>query len=393
MTTERPLTVSESGFVLAGFGPIVVSTTCAGRIDPVVLERAWQRLVGDYPLLRCVIREDLVVELGEHVPSTTGADFAAEATTGLGGAVSRLTLHQTGDTAVVTLAVDHALSDARLVRTLVHTLFRHYTALLDGAPVPTRPRPAFEPTMEDELLSRYEPGLPAPQDAPVVLSGGTSSGFGVRSVVFGAEETAAIVAAAREHGITVNDLLCGAICCAIRERTSSVCTVALCIPVDLRPRLVPPLDPDAQLCAALPCVITVPVVGDPVEVGREVGARLRAAIHHAEPQRTSLAVRLAPGPPPPMTFMVSNVGVVENPVLPTGTRFVGSHFAATLHGPVPGMFVATVDGRLTLDVVHDRACQSDEEIGEVVGKVVSASFGRYGDRFHSRRIAAESLVY
>lgn len=398
MTIERRLTVSESNFVLAGFGPVVVSTTCTGRVDPVLLDRAWHQLTHDHPVLRCVIRaseDGFALVLRDNGPEVAaGADgFLAAATTRLdGGAVSRLTLRQSADTAVLTLAVDHALSDARLVRTLLHTLLRHYTDLLRGDVAPSTPRPVFESTMEDRLLARYEPGwpqLPETPGPPAVLSGGTGtpSGFGVHNVTFDPGVTAEIVTLARENRISVNDLVCGAVCCAVRKRfpdTDGPLPVALCIPVDLRHRLDPPIAPDAQLCCALPCVVTVPVdvEDDPVEVGRRLGAQLRAAIDRAEPQRTLLALCLDPAPPPPMTFMVSNVGVVENPVLPEGMRVTGSHFAATLPGPVPGMFVATVGGRLTLDVVYDRAFQSAAEIGEVMASVavttrrVGAGLGR-----------------
>ncbi|TWP53916.1 chromosome condensation protein [Lentzea tibetensis] len=370
--TERPLTDGEALFVLAGFGPVVVSTTCTGHVDPGLLDRAWHRLTRDYPLLRCVIRPDLVLELCDEAPPVTAgaASFEAEANTLLeGGAVSRLTLHQAEDAAVVTLAVAHAVSDARLVRTLLHTLLRHYS----GHSAPSTPRPAFERTLEDRLRDVCQPGVPAEASMPVVLSGGTSNGFGVHHLTLGQDTTASVVAVARENGLTVNDLLCGVVSCAVRSRFPAVdgpLSIALCIPVDIRQRLVPPIEPDAQLCCALPAVVTVQAdsCDDVVEVAKRFSVDLRAAVDRAEPQRTRLAVRLDQiAPPPPMTIMVSNVGVVESPAGVTE-----SHFAATLRGPVPGLFVATVDGSLTMDLVFDRACQSPAVMGEVLASVESS---------------------
>ncbi|ANN16122.1 chromosome condensation protein [Amycolatopsis orientalis] len=385
-TTERALTVSETAFLLAGFGPVVVRTTFAGSFEPKVLEAAWQRLGLEYPLLRCGIlggldgfRLSLRNELPEVADGAAG--FGDDITRRLAdGAISRLSLHETSDATALTLAVDHAVSDGRLVRNLLHDLLRIYTALSRDETLPAAPRPVFEPSLEELFEGQYEQGWPEPPSVlgdPLTLSGGPGkppSGFGVHHLEFEPGPTAEIVAIARKNGISITGLLCGAVSSAIRARlpeSDGSLPVTLRVPIDFRERLVPPLDALAQLCGALPCTVTVSVAADdePLKVGLHATSELRAVLERDEPQRALLAQRHSPAPPPPTTIVVSNIGEAGDPVLPDGLRVTGSRFATTLNGPVPGMFVSTTSGRLTLDVVFDRAFHNAEEIAEVMASV------------------------
>ncbi|WP_340687978.1 chromosome condensation protein [Amycolatopsis coloradensis] len=388
-TTERALTISETACILAGFGPVVVRTAFTGRFDLELLETAWQLLGREYPLLRCRIlgsEEGFLLSLRDSMPKVAaGVDtFDEDISQRIGdGAVSRLSLYETARTAVLTLAVDHAFSDGRLVQILVRVLLRIYTTLFRGEAPPSKPRPVFEPGLEELFSGHYTPGWPDPPKVPgepLALSRGSdgpSPGFGVHHLELELEPTAELVTFARANRMSVTDLLSGAVSRSVRTRfpeTDGPQPVTLCLPVDLRQRLDPPIDSDAQLCGALQCTVTVPVAAgdEPLEIGHRVAAELRTALERDEPQRTLLAQCLAPTPPPPMTFMVSNIGVVEDPVLPEGLRVTGSRFAATLHGPVPAMFVATVGGRLTLDAVYDLAYHKPEEMGQVMASIESA---------------------
>ncbi|MGW4129453.1 phthiocerol/phthiodiolone dimycocerosyl transferase family protein [Amycolatopsis japonica] len=386
--TERALTISETGCILAGFGPVVVRTAFTGRFDPEVLETAWQRLGREYPLLRCGILgsdDGFLLTLRDSMPKVAaGFDAFDEDISHRieDGAVSRLSVHETADTAVLTLAVDHAVSDGRLVHTLVRALLRIYTTLLRGETSSSEPRPVFEPGLEELFSGLYTPGWPDPPKVPgkpLVLSGGprgSLSGFGVNHLELEPEPTAELVSFARASQASVTGLLCGAVSRSARTRSPEAdgpLPATLCLPVDFRERLDPPIDADAQLCGALQCTVTVPVAADdePLEIGLRVAAELRAALERDEPQRTLLAQCVAPALPPPMTLMVSNIGVVEDPVLPEGLCVTGSRFAATLHGPVPALFVSTVGGRLTLDLVYDRAHHDPEEMGQVMASTES----------------------
>ncbi|MEU3765023.1 chromosome condensation protein [Amycolatopsis keratiniphila] len=388
-TTERALTISETAFILAGFGPVVVRTAFTGRFDLELLETAWQLLGHEYPLLRCGIlgsEGGFLLSLRDSMPKVeAGVDtFDEDISQRIGdGAVSRLSLSQTDGTAVLTLAVDHAFSDGRLVQILVRVLLRIYTTLLRGETPTSKPRPVFEPGLEELFSGHYAPGRPGPPKVPgepLALSRGSgepSSGFGVDHLELEPEPTVELVTFARANRMSVTDLLSGVISRSVRARFPEIdrsLPVTLCLPVDLRRRLDPPVDSDAQLCGALPCTVTVPVAASdgPLEIGHRVAAELRTALERDEPQRSLLAQCLAPAPPPPMTFMVSNIGVVEDPVLPEGLCVTGSRFAATLNGPVPAMFVATVGGRLTLDAVYDLAYHKPEEMDQVMASIESS---------------------
>ena len=386
MSTERRLTATESFFVHAGFGSVTVSNTVTGHVDPEVLDRAWRLLAHDYPLLRCVIRPTdggFTQALLDTVPAIEAGlnGFLAELTKPLAGVVSRLSLRQSPDTAVVTLAVDHALSDARLVTTLSNTLLRHYTTLLGGGVPESTPRPVFEPAMEDRLLGRYEPGWPEPPatpGTPVCLRDGARDrpGFGTHNLRFDPGATAAITAVARKNRVSVTELVCGALSRAVRDRfpdDDGPLPVAMCVPIDFRPRLTPPAPPDAQFNAVLAPVLTVPVGAgdDPADVGRRYGAELCASLDRDEPQRALVAQCRTPmssmPPQPPFSLTVSSLGVIESPVLPDGMSVTDTRFAGLLYSPTPMFFVSTSAGRLNLDVVYARAYQSAAQIGSVMG--------------------------
>jgi hypothetical protein len=66
-----------------------------------------------------------------------------------------------------------------------------------------------------------------------------------------------------------------------------------------------------------------------------------------------------------MSFLLSNVGVVEDFPAPAGTRVVTSRFGTTARGYVPAVFASTTQGRLNLDLVYDRRFHCAEQIEEV----------------------------
>ncbi|WP_254896793.1 chromosome condensation protein [Amycolatopsis sp. Hca4] len=386
MRDERALTDSEAAFLLAGFGPVVVRADVGGTFDPALLDRAWRLLGQAYPLLRCGVLGGpdgfrLVLREAVPAPVADADDFRQAIGRRLGdGAVSRLSLRETNGATELTLAVDHAFSDGRLVQVLLGKLLEFYAVLRRGDTPSVVPRPVFEPGLQHRLTGRYEPGWPEPADVPggvVTLAGGpgtSSPGFGVHRIELGRGPTAALAAFAGTAGISVTGLLCGAVAGAVLARRpgdTAVRPVTLSVPVDFRRRLAPPIDPDAQLCAALPCLVTVSAAAtdDPVDIGLRVAAELRAAIRRAEPQRTLLAQCLVPAPPPPMTFLVSNLGVREYPELPGDLSVTTSRVAATLPGPVPAVFAVTVNGELALDVVYDRAFHDDSEVSAVAASV------------------------
>ena len=60
-------------------------------------------------------------------------------------------------------------------------------------------------------------------------------------------------------------------------------------------------------------------------------------------------------PLPPISYMVSNIGIVDDYPVPDGLRVIDSRWATTSRGPVPTLFGSTTYGRLNLDLVYDTA--------------------------------------
>ncbi|HEV2886899.1 MAG TPA: hypothetical protein VGX49_08315 [Jatrophihabitans sp.] len=378
MTPERrSLTLFESLFARIRIGPVVASISLQGQLDAAVLDRAARLLQRDYPVLRCSIREaddGVSLVLLEEGPGLTLSAPSPDALASELNVpveperpVNRISLHQNGESAVLSLAGDHAASDARLNTVLLHRLLDYYTDLLGGVvPAPTG-RSAFEGSLEDALLAGYEPGpvQPAVEAEPPLTLAGEAAAPGplaVHNFSYDQDTTAGLIAAARRGGISVTNLLSGAMACAVRAQFSADAgpmPVAPAFAVDLRPRAVPPIPPDAPfVCVSRQvCAIHVDAEEQPVEVGRRIGTQLRAALERNEIQHRLLAQRLAgrPVPLPPISFMVSNIGIVEDYRVPDGLRVTGSRWATTSRGPVPTLFGLTAYGRLNLDLVYDTA--------------------------------------
>ena len=194
----------------------------------------------------------------------------------------------------------------------------------------------------------------------------------VRSFSYHPDTTAALLAAARRGGISITNLLSGAMACAVRAQfpaDAGPMPVSAAFAVDLRPRVVPPIAPDAPFCcvARQVCLTDVDASDQPIEVGRRIGTQLREALERDEIQHRLLAQRLAgrPLPLPPISYMVSNIGVVDDYRVPDGLRVTDSRWATTSRGPVPTLFGSTAGGSLNLDLVYDTGFHRAEVIEDV----------------------------
>ncbi|GAA1390764.1 hypothetical protein GCM10009639_19840 [Kitasatospora putterlickiae] len=387
MTNERrSLTFFESLFYLWRVGPVVASVTLEGGVDAEVLERALRLLQRDHPLVRCSFRrtpDDVAIELADDGP---GLELVAPGDNGLVRVLNtgleddrrlyRVTLAQGPESAVLSFAGDHAGSDARLNTLLLRRLLGHYADLLRGVESAPAGRSAFEGSLEEALLAAYRPGpvrAPEAGEPPLTLGAPTDAPgeLAVRAFAFEPETTAALLAAARRDGVSLTNLLVGAMACAVRARfpEAGPLPVAPAFAVDLRGRVEPPIAPDAPFCcvARLVCSTGVDADDRPAEVGRRIGAQLKEALAQEEIQHRLVSQREVgeATPLPPISFMVSNIGVIEEYPVPEGLRITDSRWATTSRGPVPTLFGSTVAGRLTLDLVYDTAFHRTEVIEEV----------------------------
>jgi phenolphthiocerol/phthiocerol/phthiodiolone dimycocerosyl transferase len=399
MLERRSLTMSAAMFYLANVGPVVVNVTLEGHVDAAVMDRAARLLRRDYPLLRCALRRtddgvDLVSSDEEWglAPGLPGPDaLANELNIPLepDRQVSRISLAPTEQgTTVLSIAADHAAVDGRLLALLLQRLLGYYLDLLRGeVPAPTG-RPVFEGTLEDALLAGYE-AAPTPaleeSDPPLTLNvdADAPGAVAVRNVNFDQATTTALLAAARKDGISITKLLSGALACAVRARFAADAgpqPVTAAFAVDLRPRMVPAIAPDAPFCCAARLLTTTRVGVDdhPVEVGRRLGTQLQAGLERDDVQHRLLTQRLAgrPAPFPPISFMVSNIGRFEEFPVPDGLRVTDTRFGLSSRGPVPSVFSSTAHGRLNLDVIYDAAFHRADVIEDVI-KHLETSLAAY----------------
>lgn len=137
-------------------------------MDAAVMDQAARQLQRDYPLLRCSFREvadGVTLVAAEEGPGLTvvGPPNPDTLTNqlniplGRDRPVSRIALSQTAGSAVLSLAGDHAASDARLNTLLLHRLLGYYAVLRRGEIPQPAAMPAFAGTLEDVLLAGYEP--------------------------------------------------------------------------------------------------------------------------------------------------------------------------------------------------------------------------------------------
>lgn len=405
MTIERrSLTFFESLFYVWQVGPVVASVSLEGQVDTAVMDRAARLLQRDHPLLRCSFRrsgDDIAL-----VPADEGAGLAVvppdsnlladELNIPLeqDRPVYRISLSRTEESAVLSFAGDHAGSDARLNTLLLRRLLGYYTDLVRGVEPPPTGRPAFGGSLEEALLQAYEPGPVQPledADPPLTLAGDAAAPgpLAVRSFSYEQDATASLIAAARRGGVSLTTLLTGALACAVRAQFSDVgpMPVSPAFAVDLRSRVDPPITPDAPFCcvARLVCTTGVDAGDQPVEVGRRIGTQLKAALERDEIQHRLVAQRAVgkPVPLPPISFMVSNIGIVEDYRLPDGLRVTDSRWATTSRGPVPTLFGSTAHGRLTLDLVYDTAFHRADVVDDVVKRfeasLIASQYRRRAD--------------
>jgi hypothetical protein len=386
---QRSLTFFEFGFYTWKVGPVAASVTLRGTVDAELMDRAARLLQRDYPILRCSFRktdDDVELVQAAEGPGLTVIEpvehaLANELNVALPDdrLVNRISLAQRGDTAVLSFAGDHAGSDARLNTLLLRRLLGYYGDLLRGVePQPTG-RSAFEGSLEESLLATYpEPGpVPPLTDgpSPLTLAGSaTAPGpLGVHSFAFEQRRTKALITAAKKGGVSVTNLLTGAMACAIRARFApgaGPLPVNAAFAVDLRPRVEPPIAPDAPyVCVARTvCAIEVDSTDNAFDAGRRISEQLLGALERNEIQNRILAQRIdrKPLPLPPMSFMVSNIGIIEDYPMPDGLEVVDTRWATTSRGPVATLFGSTAHGMLTLDLVYDTAFYSAEVIAETV---------------------------
>lgn len=380
--------------------PTAVTVEYRGEVDLDLLTRAFEVLCTRHPVLRArvhdgeggpVLRvppasEPSVVVHGERRGreslGATARSWDVER------AVAQLDVVPAENGGVVALFTDHAVADGRSKHALFNELWALYTTLHDGGEVSVEPGSAL-PSPPSALFDRYlgqrDEGDPGEQGAPTVLPPEARSRPSYtarrRYLTWSTEWTAGLVAAARQAGTTVTALLCGAILTAQRrilDPDGDPVEMACWAPVDYRDRVEPPVGATAATNFGAPQEILVSVGkdADPVQVGREVKAKLDAALvtlPRPEGQLGQLFSQLSRAPQADLSkAAISNSGIVAPLTHPASVQIVDWR-VLTYHirQTYPIYTAHTYQRRLVLQFVYPAEFYPDEEMERLEAGIVT----------------------
>lgn len=191
MAEHRPLSPFESayftpdgrvGSVRTGGMPLFIGSTVRGRVDETTLLLALDEVVAAHPLLRSrVVVDDagaqhFVVDDLWRPPFEVFAGAETEyfrlvnTPVDWSDGLLRAYLLRDGDRAQLVLAIHHGIADGRSAFALLDQLWRHYTALATGSPMPSAtaspaPRGTGSLSPHAATLHALSPHAPTP-DAP-----------------------------------------------------------------------------------------------------------------------------------------------------------------------------------------------------------------------------------
>ncbi|WP_189061739.1 phthiocerol/phthiodiolone dimycocerosyl transferase family protein [Longimycelium tulufanense] len=379
-----------------------------------MLERALTMLTSKHALLRTRIVRDrrrylvrviddftpeLVVRHNDTDPFLTLANEPWRAERSVFRAVlsldNRINGHVQGPGGTLLLAIDHAVTDGRSKQAMLEELWDHYTTLASGGDLrprrsndlgnPTETRLAGRFSAQDlatftadfeDRLARVEPAALPTAAAPDLNQTPT---FGLIPIPLDRDQTTSLVATARASGFSVHAMLSGAILVAFRKHltpSTGRLHLAELVPIDLRPRLTPPLAANTLT----QCVSMITVGGavteqdDPLTVGRMIAGELNHAIESDEILKMVLLPRSWPlffmfKRTNVATVLVSNLGVVPKPVTPSAVHITSVRNFALPRGPLPAIFVRTMDGRLSGDLVYNHAYFTDDQMTQLANDI------------------------
>ncbi|MEU5049456.1 hypothetical protein [Streptomyces sp. NPDC021096] len=426
MTEQRALSPFETGYFSAAarFGsvpvaglPVYVGSVVRGPVDAGLLRRVLDELAAGHPLLRCRVAPGSGGAPAFHVREgfrprldvVDGGDAAYLALINSrqdwADGFFRGYLMRDGEQSRVVLAIHHGIADGRSVFALLDELWRRYTALASGAGLPvvvghrvpdavdTRLPAVVSDAEVTAFLDRLAGAAAGDGPVPAALpTDGDGTGedplgrFALDRIELGPDTTAAFMATARAHGLTVNSLLCGAVLAAVRTQLAPasgelplVCGNAADLRGTLRPEL--PASTVLNCASGFGTLLPVPAGADPVALGRMMSADARRALADRDPARYVLAVQRARtdqgaaalGAPP--TVAVSNVGLVPGHPTPPGLRIVRDEVYTMAAGMPPKLTAFTYDGRLTVQVEYDTAVHTRALMGRLGAELDAALRG------------------
>ncbi|MET9025213.1 hypothetical protein ABZW96_06255 [Nocardia sp. NPDC004168] len=416
MTDHRPLSPFESsyfgsdtriGSIPVGGMPLFIGSTVQGVLDVSALRRVLAELAAAHPLLRsqvidaegakCFRRDEsyrprlTITEGGEPEYLelvNTHQDWT--------GGLFHAHLLRDGDHDRIVLVIHHGIADGRSAFALLAELWERYTAQVTGAPAPQANPDQRLPEAMDTGLARIvsdeevaglldlmsagaammSPDL-APRHLPELGDGAhRPNRLTLDRIELDESETAAVIAAARLHGVSVNSLVTGAALAAFRaelEPSAGALPMICGHAVDVRAELVPRL-PASTVLNCVSGVGTYALVepeADPIALAHTVASGMRASVERREALLVMLAAQRVTDPvtaalfSSPNTFAISNIGRLPAFSTPPGLRIVRNDVFAMTVGMPPKLTVFTVGDRMTIQVEYDTARHSRSQLGAV----------------------------
>ncbi|MCA6091851.1 condensation domain-containing protein [Streptomyces sp. SCA3-4] len=381
---ERPLAASEAAFVSFGT-PIHFSQRLYGRLDLDALASAVEDLLVLHPVLSArIVASDQghVLRLDPSVPGprlgvADGGDEAGSPYAPDTPLFRVVVTEEAEDRHRLALSVHHAISDGVSALTLLHTLWRSYSARVAGrAPVlPPRtaglPRPVeehFRARFSAEELHDFLRNRSAkirdlvPACIPACAAGrstGAQAGVHRRRVPLSAGSVDQLTCAAKAARMSLHALACGIALCAVHSQTPfpdgtvpMTCLSAL----DLRRRFRPPMSMHEMVLAATASQAVVEVGPDchPLGIGRRVLEQLREAVLNNTVQKAIAATAelMDEVAHAPISVLVSDLTTKTPPLqLPPDLSSGPIDGCALPPGPLPSVFLTgSQDDTAGLDI-------------------------------------------
>lgn len=358
-----------------------IALTYDGAIDDEVLGEALRLTSRLHPVLRARIEArddgDVLHFSDERCPELTVERLDGEALEDElrapmdhGAGVARIFVTHDGTAGRLVFQTNHAVCDGRSVTTILQDLWDLYGSLLDGRAVGARPGTSL-PVSPQELIKRrwgrltwndlrpdlmlQVPDTPAP--APTVPI--------QRLVRLGGPETSALRHAARQAGISVHALICGAILLALRRQgpVAEPAHMACFSVVNMLSRVSPPVGPTettnmnlihrAELVVGPGCDVLATARSLKGQLDESIAARHLPADSWNFPQRldTTLDPHLS-------RIAITNPGVLPDLRPATGVVVTDYQVVAARRpssGTFPEFQAYTYDGRLTINGIFPRA--------------------------------------